>query len=654
MKFDLRKIINIKTKKEINKFNINEPIHNTNYLFHYLIISGNLKGLSLIKQPIYKENSDSLNAFHLSAKEQQYDIICYLLEHYPDYIYNRNNKNEAFSNYLELDKFSYLIKKYKNIDWEDLINYGSPKPLAIVKNILLHLDYKQLTEFIKVFKITIDNNHQLLSYLVANKNITSANKVKILDTFTIDELNIKNFNNEGLIIRAIEAKDDILIEYLIKKGIDLDYHSNTGYPLFKCLYNDIVSNNFTNTLLIYNKIKDNERFYIQVDKYLDNIASKLLQIRLYTRQTNIKLDYSFDKKVLSQCNEEVWNQQNTNKLTPLYFLIKMNYDIYHVFIKNIKVNKNTLKQLVESIDDSKDTRWKKLLLSLKTININNDIKLESVEYSNATLFQAKFTDVSIFSLYLINKYKDLYLPKMVSNLIKNAYIDENTSYPFADDIIIKEPIFPWLINYYSKNEYYIHPYLNNLINAEIKNNNKKFACIFISSISDTYLHANILLYDFKNKTVERFEPYGNLVGLDLTIDDILEEELTWNTGLKYIRPSDYLPFTSFQMISDENNNKYKKPGDFGGFCLAWCIWYIENRLLNPNVEPDILVNKLIKILSQQDNSFIEYIRNYANKINVYRINILKKVGISENNISNIHIKRADEHKIMAFIINKFS
>ena len=115
MKFDLRKIINIKTKKEINKFNINEPIHNTNYLFHYLIISGNLKGLSLIKHPIYKENSDSLNAFHLSAKEQQYDIICYLLENYPDYIYNRNNKNEAFSNYLELDKFSYFKDKFFEI-----------------------------------------------------------------------------------------------------------------------------------------------------------------------------------------------------------------------------------------------------------------------------------------------------------------------------------------------------------------------------------------------------------------------------------------------------------------------------------------------------------------------------------------------------------
>ena len=37
------------------------------------------------------------------------------------------------------------------------------------------------------------------------------------------------------------------------------------------------------------------------------------------------------------------------------------------------------------------------------------------------------------------------------------------------------------------------------------------------------------------------------------IDDILEEELTWNTNLKYIKVSDYLPDVGFQTISNENN-----------------------------------------------------------------------------------------------------
>ena len=96
------------------------------------------------------------------------------------------------------------------------------------------------------------------------------------------------------------------------------------------------------------------------------------------------------------------------------------------------------------------------------------------------------------------------------------------------------------------------------------------------------LHANILVYDFKNMTIERFEPYGNSELIDSELDNVLEEELTWNTGLKYIRPKDYLPYTSFQLISNELSPTNQKPGDFGGFCLAWCTWYLEHRIINKN------------------------------------------------------------------------
>ena len=162
-----------------------------------------------------------------------------------------------------------------------------------------------------------------------------------------------------------------------------------------------------------------------------------------------------------------------------------------------------------------------------------------------------------------------------------------------------------------------------------------------------------MVYDFKNRTIERFEPYGYFTGLDTTIDSVLEEELTWNTNFTYIGPKDYLPFTSFQMISDENNEKYKKAGDFGGFCLAWCIWWVENRLLNPTIGPKIVVKKLLKKLSHLDIKFIEYIRNYANKINKSRVKYLKKIGISRYDISNINMSEEDEMKIINFIIQRY-
>ncbi len=69
MKIDFKKIINIKNKQELNEYPLDKPIFQSNYLFHYLILIGNLDGLKLSNFPIYIENNDGLNGFHLAAKE---------------------------------------------------------------------------------------------------------------------------------------------------------------------------------------------------------------------------------------------------------------------------------------------------------------------------------------------------------------------------------------------------------------------------------------------------------------------------------------------------------------------------------------------------------------------------------------------------------
>ena len=52
------KISKIKTKKDIKKYKIDEPIFLSNFLFHYLIMVDNIKGMEIIKHPIYKENNE--------------------------------------------------------------------------------------------------------------------------------------------------------------------------------------------------------------------------------------------------------------------------------------------------------------------------------------------------------------------------------------------------------------------------------------------------------------------------------------------------------------------------------------------------------------------------------------------------------------------
>ena len=117
MKIDFKKIINIKTNKNLNNFILNKPIFQKNYLFHYLIELNNLDALKLKKWPIYIENNDGLNGFHIATRiDSKLKILEYLIETYPEYIYNRNFKREAFTVYLQAEQFIPLIKKYPKLD----------------------------------------------------------------------------------------------------------------------------------------------------------------------------------------------------------------------------------------------------------------------------------------------------------------------------------------------------------------------------------------------------------------------------------------------------------------------------------------------------------------------------------------------------------
>ena len=666
MKIDWEKIINIKNKQDLKNFPIDKPIHQGNYLFHYLILVGNLDGLKLTKFPIYIENSDGLNGFHLAAKENNMDILSYLIESYPDYIYNRNMQREAFSVYLPFEEFTGLINKFPKLKWIDLVESGS-KTNFILKSIILNLGAKDLEKFIKAYNIKPHLKNQYLFGVVGNHLLKPNDKIKILDEFSDEEINLKNESGEGLLLTVLDLNDKILFDYLMGRNIDIDYHSfiKTDNPIRIGLYMDISNNDFYYSKKILEKLLEkNKEFYKENNKYADNIAHTAIYIRTTRNQTlidanNLKKPTSkADIEVLKLCDSYTWNQKNVDKLTPLELVTELDFSIYSPILSEnkIAVNSNIIKKLLENKNSSNSNNYKKWIEFYKSQPKyeydDEDIKMESNPYSHSTVFQAKFKDVGIFSMYLKSNYKDLLIPNLKSYMVNNLTFDN--TFPFSDDMLSKEPVFPWVISYYSENEYYVHPYLNNLINAERREGGKRFATVFLSLIYEKMLHANILIYDFKNMTVERFEPYGNSSQIENIVDDVLEEELTWNTGLKYLRPRDYLPYAGFQTLSDENNPGNKKAGDFGGFCLAWCLWYLETRIKNPNVEPKRLVEKLIHKITNSDLKFNEYIRNYSNKINEKRVEYLKKIGLDPREISNVHLTINNDSIVADYLIKAYN
>jgi len=97
-----------------------------------------------------------------------------------------------------------------------------------------------------------------------------------------------------------------------------------------------------------------------------------------------------------------------------------------------------------------------------------------------------------------------------------------------------------------------------------------------------------------------------------------------------------------------------KAGDFGGFCLAWCIWYIETRIKNPGIDSKTLVLKIINKLNKMDYKFSEHIRNYSNKINEQRVNYIKKIGINEKDISNIYLTNDIDSILTEYLIKIYN
>ncbi len=133
------------------------------------------------------------------------------------------------------------------------------------------------------------------------------------------------------------------------------------------------------------------------------------------------------------------------------------------------------------------------------------------------------------------------------------------------------------------------------------------------------------------------------------------------------------PYPGFQTRSDEFNKLNKVYGDPGGYCLAWCLLYIETKMLidiemssNKNHDKNIntnpidcinyyIINEFKKDFPElakdnQNNIYMEFIRFYAKKLDTEKNKLLKSMGIDPAILYNIDIIH-DKYKN---VINKLN
>jgi hypothetical protein len=625
MKLDFKKIVDIKSINDLKKFKLYDPLFNNNYLFHYLIIFNKLDILKLDTFPIYKEDDNGLNGFFLAAKYNNIPILKYLIKNYDQYIYNRNLNDELFTDYLDYNNIPKLLDL--DLDWNILLENK-------LDELYYNLDYQDLKLLFEKYKPV---NHYL-NYIILNPKLKSSEIIYFLNLF-IKDINQRDTEDQTIIFQALFKKNIKIINFILSLNVDIDYYTivNTIHPL-----KTAINMNFMEAAdLIWNKIKKTFNYEL-TNRNLENIAHFLLKKKI-TDKLAIE--------ILSNCSSFVWTQKNVDKITPLELLIEYDFDKFNFLIKDKEVNFDFQEKYEKNNNINK---WYTLFKKLKKYKENNNIVLQKNNYSHINQFQSRFKDMSFYLLHLKDKYKNLFFPSINDIQLSNLSDLDEINIEWPDSMLENNNIFPWIICYQNDEEYWIHQQLNNIINTQRRIKKYDFGFCYLSLRTiDNGLHANILIYDFNNFTIERFDPYGNTVCYDKNLDDILEEELTWNTGLKYIKPSDYMPVSGFQTVSDELNPLKQKVGDFGGYCLAWCTWYLEHRILNKNINPSNLVKKLLRKLSSDKDSFMETIRNYANKLNESRLNYLKEAGIDNKIISNIAYSVNVDNQLSNFIFDEF-
>ena len=183
-------------------------------------------------------------------------------------------------------------------------------------------------------------------------------------------------------------------------------------------------------------------------------------------------------------------------------------------------------------------------------------------------------------------------------------------------------------------------HFNETINKILKDKRKTFILVSLAIELSNGSHANMLIWDIKNKLISRFEPHGSSSPSQLNynenlLDDLLKNKFTcFDNSLKYLTPKDFLPNIGFQKFEMMENEKCTRIGDPNGFCAVWCVWWSDMRLKYPEIEIERLVRKLLNTIREDGISFKDLIRNYSKNITDIRDKTLKRINIDINDWYN--------------------
>ena len=567
--------------------------------------------LSYDKNLLNEANSNKVNGYQILAA-LDISLLLYYLKEYPPI--NIHHKDIAGRTFL----VTYLLfNKYENLnDAKKLKDFGCsliyPKDVNSVYFLLEKCDL--LNDLSKIFEMDLNNLHYNtpISFSTLYKNDLKC--LKNLVKLGID-LNLES-ETDNIVSLAIKERNLKFLEYFLSSKINYNFIDSFEYTYFH--------------LFLFDNFYDDHSDL--VIKYADNIDL---------------------------------NHQDILGDTCMHILFSQNkYDIYKKLVQRKKVNldivnKNGKKPLDYLDKNKKKEILKDLKNNLIKENEKDNFKIVKSKRPIFTTFRGFYHTVLSSIHYLLNKHKNLGYPLCESTNLKDVnksgYLVEMLKHEFDQDTVCLTCGRIWFMD---ENSYHLSENFRNCIKNVI---NKEIIIFYlVIQLDNTSTHANVIIIDNKSNSIERFEPMGshfaknyNDVMLDKIMSKILKKtmkEIT-NKDFNYSTPLDFQNVYDFQSISKEDLFFYE--GETLGFCVAWVIWYIDHKLMNPNIESQKLIYKLKNKLKSQKIEIIDHIRGYADILQRYKLNLFTKYKLPKNKFYRIQADKELRLDFYRNLINDF-
>jgi len=632
IKFDFLEIIELLLKYDSSIVGIsNTEIkdNNGNYSIHYAINCKNLNALKLFKKynkSFNKFDSDNNSLLHLAIKSNSNEIFDFILENSNDYdnlnIYGENQIRYAV-NHNNIDFIKILYEKNVDVNNQDFKNEISPIMYSII------LDNVQIFEYLlDKSNLNLQDNlgNNILHYVIIYNKLNYINKIIDLLKINSSLINLNNTNMFGktslhLLLDKMSLNKNIIelvdFNFLIE-NTNLNIQDNTGNTIFLLIcqknllikFYDILSNKKINqNIQNLNKKK-------AIDFIEDEKKKKFYELITLSYINLIrKKDNQYTDEIFNICKKKIsyHKKDNLKKYTENMNLKKSDKDICFDVIYNLIVNNkinfpSKIRTYCLEIDEFKKLSKLNLFYTGSRIDILFGlIYLEKNYTSISTSISKNFYKNEEIRTYYLN-YKNI---KLVNDFLNFEIIWDGQKIFYPDNLVEE---------------------INNFKLDKTKN----FYIIPIGIELNDQAHANILIYDKVNNSMERFEPHGNTYPRNFNyfpnkLDNILKIYFSSIFfKLNYINIKKILPKIGFQTLELLEHSKNKQLGDPGGFCGVWCIWYAFNRVKFKDLDNTKLAIKLIQKINLNNLSLKNIIRNFSKEIIIIRDELLQKSDLNIN------------------------